>query len=254
MRICLILVDGMRPDSLGNIKEAQEMMRHASYTMEAKTVFPSVTLPCHISLFHSVDPVRHGTITNVYTPQVRPINGLFDVLAQFKKKTALFYDWEQIRDISRPGSLSYAAFSSGKTHGYENTIETLSDDAIKALKEKPYDCTFIYMGLTDEVGHAKGWMGEDYLLSVQKSWQMIQKLYQELPEDYVFIVTADHGGHDRSHGTELIADMTIPIIAFSKSKEISFHYENATIKDIAPTIASLLSVEPDEDWEGKSLL
>ena len=39
---------------------------------------PSVTLPCHMSLFHSVDPDRHGITTNGYVPQVRPIKGMFD--------------------------------------------------------------------------------------------------------------------------------------------------------------------------------
>lgn len=59
MKVLLALLDGMRPDSITNVPEAQ-------------TVFPSVTLPCHISLFHSVDPDRHGITTNTYTPQVRP--------------------------------------------------------------------------------------------------------------------------------------------------------------------------------------
>ena len=76
MRVLLILVDGMRPDSLTDIQKAQGIIKKSLYTMEAQTVMPSVTLPCHMSLFHSVDPSRHGTTTNTYAPQVRPINGL----------------------------------------------------------------------------------------------------------------------------------------------------------------------------------
>ena len=30
--------------------------------------------------------------------------------------------------------------------------------------------------------------------------------------DYDVILTADHGGHDRIHGTELPEDMTIPVL------------------------------------------
>ena len=82
----------------------------------------------------------------------------------------------------------------------------------------------------------------------------ISKLYNELPEDYVIIVTADHGGHDRTHGTELDEDMIIPMMVLSKKENASFNFENASIKDVAPTVATLLGVSPDEEWEGKSLL
>ena len=76
MRTLLILVDGMRPDALKNNARAQRMIRKSTSSMDAQTVMPSVTLPCHMSLFHSVDPARHGTTTNTYAPQVRPIRGL----------------------------------------------------------------------------------------------------------------------------------------------------------------------------------
>ena len=68
MKTVLILVDGMRPDGLQDIPQVQNMQKNASYAMNAQTVYPSVTLPCHMSLFHSVDPERHGTTDNTYTP------------------------------------------------------------------------------------------------------------------------------------------------------------------------------------------
>ena len=109
-KVVLLLVDGLRPDALtacGN-PFVEELTRRCSYTLEAKTVTPSVTLPCHMSLFHSVTPERHGITTNVYTPQVRPITGLADQLALFEKKAAFFYTWEELRDIARPASLNYS--------------------------------------------------------------------------------------------------------------------------------------------------
>ena len=80
MKAVIILVDGMRPDGLMEIPYAKAMSEKASFTMNARTVYPSVTLPCHMSLFHSVDPSRHGVTTNTYTPQVRPVKGLCEVL------------------------------------------------------------------------------------------------------------------------------------------------------------------------------
>lgn len=75
MKVLLILSDGMRPDGLDAHPAAARLMREGSYTLRARTVMPSVTLPCHMSLFHSVDPGRHGILTNTYVPQVRPRHG-----------------------------------------------------------------------------------------------------------------------------------------------------------------------------------
>ena len=83
------------------------------------------------------------------------------------------------------------------------------------------------------------------------SWDNIEKIVDALPDDYVVMITADHGGHDRTHGTSLPEDMKIPYIVtgngIEKGKVIE---KNVSIKDIAPTIANLLGATPDEDWEG----
>ena len=254
MRVLLILVDGMRPDSLVDIPAAQRIIKRSAATMNAQTVMPSVTLPCHVSLFHSVDPSRHGTTTNTYAPQVRPINGLCDVLAMAKKSSAFFFSWHQLRDLVRPGNLAYSYFMKGKNFGYDVANERLTDEAIRFLNENYIDFTFLYLGLTDDVGHAHGWMSNEYIESVRSSWGNIEKIIKALPDDYAVIITADHGGHDRIHGTELPEDMTIPIIMIGERIDDCADISGATIKDIAPTVVKLLGVEPDEEWEGKSLI
>lgn len=75
-----------------------------------------------------------------------------------------------------------------------------------------------------------------------------------LPEDYTVIITADHGGHNRTHGTDLPEDMTIPMIILGAAADRVQSLEGANIKDIAPTVTAILGVEPDPDWEGKSLI
>ena len=254
MRTLLILVDGMRPDALTDIPVAQSIIKRSLSTMNARTVVPSVTLPCHISLFHSVDPIRHGTTTNTYAPQVRPIKGLCEVLKDARKRSAIFYSWEQLRDISRPGSLTYSIFKSGARLGYFNVGKMFADDAIKIINENNLDFTFVYFGHPDEAGHDCGWMGEKYLDSVKTSWDNIEKILNNIPDDYAVIITADHGGHDRTHGTELPEDMTIPIIMLGNGIDTAGDISGANIKDIAPTVTKLLGIEPDPDWEGKSLV
>ena len=69
-----------------------------------------------------------------------------------------------------------------------------------------------------------------------------------------FWFTADHGGHDRTHGTDSPEDMTIPFIIKGKDFKAGEKLENVSIKDIAPTVAKLLDIAPDQAWEGKSLV
>ena len=75
----LILVDGMRPDALSACGNAfcSDILSTGAVQLPGRSVMPSVTLPCHISLFHSVPPTRHGTLTNTYAQQVRPVKSLF---------------------------------------------------------------------------------------------------------------------------------------------------------------------------------
>ncbi len=254
MKTVLFVVDGMRPDSLTQIETAQKIIGNSTYTMNAETVYPSVTLPCHMSLFHSVTPERHGTTTNVYMPQVRPINGLCEVLKQSNKQTAIFYNWEDLRDISRPNSLTHAAFYAGKKLGYLETGEMLTDELISYVKTYDTDFTFLYLGYTDWAGHKFGWMSDEYLSAMQSSWNNIDKVMTELGEEYAYIIVADHGGHDRTHGSEMPEDMTIPVILNGEMFEKGKAIENVSILDIAPTIAELVGAEPDDEWEGKSLI
>ena len=251
MKTLLILVDGMRPDALRHNARACRMIEKSSYSLCARTVMPSVTLPCHMSLFHSVDPSRHGTTTNTYAPQVRPIRGLCEVLSAAGKQCAMFFNWHELRDLARPGSLRYSSFCKGSVIGWEKANDMVTDATIRCLTSDDLDFAFCYLGYVDEAGHAEGWMGDEYYHALENSWANIDRIMDALPEDYSVIVVADHGEHDRTHGTEMPEDMTIPVIAWGSPFPAGRELGEVSIMDVAPTIARLLGVEPDADWEGK---
>lgn len=252
MRVLLILADGMRPDRLEELPEVQKTLKKAAYTMNAQTVMPSVTLPCHMSLFHSVEPTRHGTTTNTYAPQVRPIKGLCEVLHNNNMKSGFFYSWEELRDLSRPGSLNISYYRRGSSACPVG--EELTDAAIDYIQKTDTEFVFLYFGEPDSFGHNYGWMGEEYMWSIRYCWKHIDRIIESLPDDFAVIITADHGGHERMHGTDLPEDMTIPLILLGKPFGEGKQLDTATIMDIAPTITDLLGVSADPEWEGTSLL
>ena len=254
MKAIMVLVDGMRPDAITDIPAAQKIIGESTACLAAKTVFPSVTLPCHVSLFHSVDPARHGTTTNVYAPQVRPVDGLFEVLNNLKIRCGFFYGWEQLRDISRPLSLTQSYYFSGKKNTWEKANSVISDTALCDIEKNSLDFAFVYFGWPDEAGHAEGWMSEEYRRALRGSWNEIKKLIDRYGDEYRFVILADHGGHDRTHGLDISEDMTIPIVFYGPEFPKGKKLEGLSIKDVAPTIAALFGAEIPEEWEGKNLL
>lgn len=255
-KVVMILVDGMRPDSLaacGN-PYAMRFLAESTGTLEGKTVMPSVTLPCHMSLFHSVEPARHGTTTNYYMPQVRPINGLFEAIRSAKKTAAMIYNWGELRDLGRPDSFSYLRYFSGHIYGWKESNRLVTEDAIRFITEDVPDFLFVYLGCTDETGHKYGWMTPEYLKAVSESWNSIRRIVDDLPPEYTVVVLADHGGHDRGHGTDMPEDMTIPIMLHGEEISAGGTIPAARIIDLAPTVASIMGITSDEEWEGVCLL
>lgn len=253
MKILLILSDGTRPDSLEGLDFTEKLKTESTYCMNAQTVMPSVTLPCHMSLFHSVDPDRHGTTTNIFTPQVRPVPGLFEQLNAAGKKCAMFYNWEELRDISRPGSLSRIEFVSQYTYGLQKSTEELYKRAKSILLNEDMDFTFLYSGFADETGHEYGWMSKEYIQAVRHICNYTDDLINALENEYTIIFTADHGGHARIHGTDMKEDMTIPLFFRGEGFRKGVCLKTAGIKDIAPTVAKLLGAEIPKEWEGKPI-
>ena len=251
-KVILILIDGMRPDGMAACGHpfVEKLQAVSSYSPEARTVYPPVTLPCHMSLFHSVAPDRHGILTNTYIPQVRPVDGLFEQLDRCGKKSAMFYNWEELRDIARPGHLHESVYL--RLDRQERTDERLTEAAIACCQKRKPDFLFLYLGETDDAGHASGWMSGEYFDAIRIAFSCVEKVYDAIDADTTLIVTADHGGHGRMHGEDIPEDMTIPAFFHGKCFAQASLLPNVTILDFAPTIADLLDVPAVREWEGNS--
>ena len=254
-KVILISIDGMRPDGFLNCNNpfTHEMMQRGPYTLEASSVIPSVTLPCHMSIFHSVTPDRHGIITNTYVPMVRPVSSLFRQISHAGGRAAMYYGWEPIKDVARPGTLKHAEYIWAYT--IDNTDRLLTESAIRYIKKEKPDFVFLYMVETDEKGgHDNGWMTEPYLQCIHDAIDNVKTMLDEVGDEYTVIVTVDHGGHARDHGTELPEDMTIPMFFIGPDFEPGKKLNGLSLLDLAPTVAELMGVPKADEWEGKSIV
>src|SRR5687768_12001173 len=64
--VVVISIDGLRPDAIAkfNPRTIQRLMKGGSFTLEAKTISLSKTLPSHTSMLTGLDLEQHGVTWN----------------------------------------------------------------------------------------------------------------------------------------------------------------------------------------------
>jgi predicted AlkP superfamily pyrophosphatase or phosphodiesterase len=252
----LFLIDGMRPDGLrlADTPFMDGVLSRGSYTFNASSVMPTTTLPCHTSIFFSVAPSVHGVLANAWEGFTNPAPGLFEVIHQSGRAAASFYNWEPLRDLSRPGSLAASCFLRDVPDDDGQTDREISDAAAEWLAAHEWAFAFVYLHGTDKTGHRYGWMSENYLKAISNADRCVQHTARILPEDTLVIITSDHGGHDNTHHSDLREDMTVPFMVYGpgvpKAHPIAAH---VGIVDIAPTIARFLDLAAPQSWEGRAI-
>jgi len=261
-RVILFVVDGLRPDGMLKARAPvmQGLMERGAYSLEAQSVMPSITLPCHVSMFHGVPPEVHGVTTNEWEPAPDgPIPGLFEVVRQGKRHPASFYTWEPLRDLWRPGAVAHACLVDIYWPADQNSDLAIARLAAEYIPQARPDLTFVYLGLVDEVAHRHGWMSAEYLQAVavadEAIGHVLEKVAQAgLLETTACLVTSDHGGHAHKHGEDIAEDMTIPWLLTGPQIRRGYQLEGPVrIIDTAPTIAHLLDLPIPVVWQGRAI-
>lgn len=254
MTVLLVSVDGMRPDGLmaADTPTFDRLIQNGTSTMDAQTVMPCCTLPCHTSMHRGVEPARHGIWTNTFQPIVRPVPSVFDVANQAGLRCGFFYNWGPLRDLCDPESLvvSYYLRDAHRPEG-DRLVASM---ATKEIADKSLDFVFLYLGYTDEIGHMTGWMSDPYLAAIANADRSLDQVLQAFPDATVLLLS-DHGGHEKTHGTEAPEDMTIPFILsgplIAGPTQIT---KPVVIQDTAPTLATLQNLPLPREWEGTSVI
>lgn len=256
-RILLCSMDGVRPDAIHatDTPTIDRLAREGAYTWKARTVMPSSTLPCHTSMMRGVPPERHGITSNTFTPIVRPVPSLFEAAASARKTVGMFYNWEQLRDLAAPGTCRVSVCHGDCTGTHSDTY--IEEQAVAGIARFDLDVLFVYFGWPDECGHKTGWMSKPYLNAITHADACLGRVLEAVAArgwatETVTLVLSDHGGHERTHGTDSDEDMTIPWVlhgpGIGPREEIT---EPVRIYDTAPTLAHLLGIPLSPLWEGR---
>ncbi len=256
-QIFLILIDGLRPDAIdaADAPTLQGFRDRSSYTMQAKSLMPTITLPCHMATFYSVPSGRHGITTNTFTPLARPLPSLVDQARTVRKRSAFFTSWDGFSALYKADHLDFQwSYHYVDENGIPRLFvdDILTDVAISALPNVKPDFTFLYYGTTDSAGHMYGWMQDGYLKQVERVDANLARLLPTLPEDAIVLIQADHGGHEQTHGTELPEDVLIPWMIAGPGIKQGYEIKDTavTLLNTTPTLAHFMGVPLHGQWEG----
>ena len=254
-KVILISIDGLRPDGLKTCENpyVAELEKICAYTYSAASVFPPVTLPCHYTMAYSVSPEVHGISGNTYIAPEKPRVGIFERVRSAGGTTAMFYGWEELRDIACPGALIYSTYI--HSDRYESVDTTLTDEALKLIRAEKPEFVFLYMVDTDDKGgHHNNWMSAEYLRRASIAIDNVKRIIEEFGDEYTVVIMSDHGGHDDWHGSNVPEDMTVPFMIYGKDVAPGEIKKEISLLDIAPTIAHLMGIEAAPEWEGSSVI
>lgn len=255
-RVLIVSFDGLRPDAIqaAEMTTVMSLMQNGAYTLNAQTIVPSLTLPSHASMLVGACPAKHIVRWNEYVPENGYALGtdIFDLANNAGLRTVMVAGKEKLRQVTEPSSTDFFGFvdSTDKV----NDIISLETMAIEEIR-KGFDLMFLHFPDGDLAGHADGWMSNEQLLAYRLDDKSLGLIFdvmksRNLYDDTLIIITADHGGHDTTHGSDLPEDLTIPWII---SGPLIVRNELATqvyTMDTAATVAFALGLPIPTEWDG----
>jgi arylsulfatase A-like enzyme len=257
--LIVISIDGLRPDAISRYpaRTLERLLREGAYTLTAQTIYPSKTLPSHTSMLTGLPPSEHGILWNNDQTEARGVvtaTTIFELAKARGLSTAAFFSKSKFHHLRKPGTLDHSEAPSGLN--FLMATETV-EATVRYLKHERPHLLFVHIAEPDYAGHTIGWMSFVYGWAVRRADGAVARVLQAAdetfgPGNYTAIITSDHGGHGRTHGTEDPRDMTIPWIAWGRgvlSGEITAR--QVRTMDTAATAAWLLGVEVPANWAGR---
>ena len=129
--------------------------------------------------------------------------------------------------------------------------DTVSSVAAAYIQKEAPDLSWVYLEHTDDMGHRYGDSKEFYDAveaadaRVKKIWDAVQYRKQKFREDWLVIVTTDHGRDaktGKNHGGQSDRERASWIATNAKNLNTQFTDGNGSQADIMPSIASFMSI------------
>lgn len=255
--VVIVSIDGGKPASIqqSRMPVLETLIREGASTFEAKTTLPSKTLPSHTSMLTGVEPSVHKVTWNSWDPTKGTVTvpTIFSQVRARGRKTALFATKSKFKHLNVRGSLDQFSLDA------EDAIQAATLGAAYLAAEKPA-LLFVHMPDADAAGHDHGWESSEQLKALENVDRAIGILKRALEtsvpgKTYALIITADHGGSGKDHGSESYDDQTIPWITWGSNVRGSLRISGAvSTTATASTALWLLGLPVPASWPSAPLV
>jgi predicted AlkP superfamily pyrophosphatase or phosphodiesterase len=271
--VFIISFDQTAPENIDRAEMPlfKAMAAEGAHTWEAYTIVPSLTLPSHTSMLTGVGVQKHQITWNEWEaskPKLA-VPTIFRLAKKHGLTTAMIVSKSKFKTLEQTDSLDKFIIPD---EFLSPGIAAATADVIKQLA--PNLC-FIHFGDPDFTGHQYGVRSPEKMKALSTCDRALGVIRAAiaaagLTESSVIILTADHGGHDRTpeenaarakqglapqpgtHGSAESADVIIPWIAWGKGVKPGFTITAPVVQyDTAATALWLLGVPVPEHFWGR---
>ena len=131
--------------------------------------------------------------------------------------------------------------------------DSVAAHAANSIQVQAPDLSWVYLESTDDMGHMYG-IGPEFYRAVAsadeqvgKIWRAIRYRQQHFNEDWLLIVTTDHGRDaqtGKDHGGQSERERSSWIVTNAKKLNAAFQAPHASLVDIMPTLERFLKIAP----------
>lgn len=253
-KVLLIGIDGCRPDALkqARVPHLDALIREGAFSDRAQTDDITDSGPCWSSMLTGVWRGKHGVRDNRFEgANFRRYPHFFRLLKQARPQafTASVVHWAPI-------NTRIVAGADVVVTSYQDS--RVADEAARLLRERDPDAVFVHFDEVDAADHLHGFHPAvaPYRQAIERTDAHVGRLLEAVRgrksyqrEDWLILVSTDHGGSDRGHGRNIPEHRTIFLIV-SGPAAVRGRLEPApNVVDVAATALAHLGVVIDRKWE-----
>ena len=208
--VLVVSIDALHPAALSEktTPTLHALMRQGHYTLRGQSVDPPKTLIAHTAMMTGLSPEQSGKRDNDWKPGESRVAKptLFDDARQRGYRTAFYY--------AKP-KLGYLVSSAVDEHGL--TADAGIDHVRTFFRGGGRRMAFLHVSGLEGAGTDSGWLSPEYLEELADIDMALAPLLAEVRKrgNYAIVVTSDHAGHERQHGTQHPEDFKLPLIVAS---------------------------------------
>ncbi|RBW71537.1 alkaline phosphatase family protein [Bacillus taeanensis] len=243
-RVITIVIDGMRKDRFqaADTPFLDTLRKNGTEYTQMETVYPARTVVCFTSMMTGTYPYEHGIKSNMVWKLGTKVETVFDSLRKVGKSGRLL-GIAHLVDSMGDDVDTVTAVMNNDVADY-NIIER----AKVIMKEKNPDFFKVQLIGTDQTGHSRGVLYDEYLEKIAEADRLVEDFVKWLEENgymenTTLIICADHGQADGigGHGHLDEGERFVPFFmhgpTIEKGKIVE---EKHSLVSLAPTITYLL--------------